>query len=256
MIVLFEGSFGEEPDCDGVIVLPDVSAPPLEGLFHEADFDTAGVRKFPSDADEGAVLVEVVPGHVVTEVEEDFVPDGNVPAAVAAERDGGAQEVADAVLVAPVGHGPIAQAVGWSEFADEALLETEAVGPFEAEPLPGDGDLFPEAVFREVIGSGVVTVGVGSDAGIACREGDVRVERVVDAGTDEELLPVAAEVGAPHLGLKVDAPRGFPEGVITNIVHPEVAIGIEDGSSVCGRRQREGRGGDERGGRFHQDLRG
>ncbi len=97
-----EGPGGHEPDAGGVVGLPLVAAPALDGLLHEADLEARGGRDFVSDANEGTVLIEVVFEDVAAKVQKDFVPEGEVGFLVRRERDAGAQHVADAVFHAPV----------------------------------------------------------------------------------------------------------------------------------------------------------
>jgi hypothetical protein len=49
---------------------------------------------------------------------------------------------------------------------------------------------------------------------------------VVDAGADEELLPLVTEIGTAILDFEVKAPGGVAEGVIADVVEPEVGVGV------------------------------
>lgn len=106
------------------------------------------------------------------------------------------------------------------------MFETEALGPVEAEKLEVVLDLLPSAVFGELGGGGEVSVGVSADVGPASADADGGADLVVDAGADEELLPFVPEVGTAILDFEVESPRGVAEGVIPDVVEPEVAVGV------------------------------
>ena len=140
MIVLFEGPFGEEPGGDGVVVFVDDAAAALEGLFHEADFEAGGVGEFAADADEGAVLVEVIAVDVVAEVDEELSAAG-VGEPGFGERDHAAGVAGLDGIVLDVGGAPCGGDFGISvdtELAHEAFDDAE------------EGDVGEEAVFGEI----------------------------------------------------------------------------------------------------------
>ncbi len=100
------------------------------------------------------------------------------------------------------------------------------MGPFEAEEFEVVLDLLPGAVFGEFGESGVVAIGVGTDVGPAGADADGGADLVVDAGADEELLPLVTEVGTSILDFEVESPRAVAEWVITDVVEPEVGVGV------------------------------
>lgn len=223
---LAKGPFGHEPDGDGVVVFADGAATATDCLFHVADFEAGGGGEFLADADEGPVLVEVIAIDVAAEVEEDFVPECDVGFAGIGQRNGGAEHVADAVFVAPVGEVVVVAAGGFGHFTDPTLLEAEALGPVEADELEGMLDLLPSAVFGELGECGVVAIGIGADVGPAGADGDGGADLVIDAGADKELLPFVTEIGAAILDFEMEPPGAVAKGVVADIVEPEVAVGV------------------------------
>jgi hypothetical protein len=87
--------------------------------------------------------------------------------------------------------------------------------------------LLPGAVFGEFGESGVVAIGIGADVGPAGTDADGGADLIVDAWADEELLPLVSEIGAAILDFEVESPGGVAEGVIADVVEPEVGIGVD-----------------------------
>ena len=210
-----------------MVVFADGATAAKDGLLHVADFEAGGGGEFLADADEGAVLVEVVAFDVGTEIEENFVPEGDVGFARVGQGNGGAEHVADAVFVAPVGEVVVVASGGFGHFPDPTLFEAEALGPVEAEELEVVLDLLPGAVFGEFGESRVVAIGVGADVGPTGADADGGTDLVVDAGADEELLPLIPKIGTAILDFEVESPGAVAEGVIADVVEPEVGVGVE-----------------------------
>ncbi len=210
-----------------MVVFADGATAAKDGLLHVADFEAGGGGEFLADADEGAVLVEVVAFDVATEIEKDLVPQGDVGFAGVGEGNGSSEHVADAIFVAPVGEVVVVAGGGFCHLTDPALLEAEAMGPVEAEELEVVLDLLPSAVFGEFGESGVVAIGVGADVSPASADADGGADLVVDAGADEELLPLVTEVGAAILDFEVESPGAVTEWVIADVVEPEVGVGVD-----------------------------
>ncbi len=210
-----------------MVVFADGATTAKEGLLHVADFEAGGGGEFLADADEGAVLVEVVALDVGTEIEENFVPEGDVGFARVGQGNGGAEHVADAVFVAPVGEVVVVASGGFGHLTNPALFEAEALGPVEAEELEVVLDLLPGAVFGEFGESGVVAIGVGADVGPTGADADGGTDLVVDAGADEELLPLIPEIGTAILDFEVESPGAVAEWVIADVVEPEVGVGVD-----------------------------
>ena len=103
-----------------MVVFPDVASSALDGLLHESEFDARAVTELLSDADEGAVLIEDVALYVAAKVDENFVPQGHVGAFRFGERDRCAEEISEAVFVAPVADVPVSIQLG--HFTDPSLL--------------------------------------------------------------------------------------------------------------------------------------
>ena len=223
--LFFKGPLGGDPHGEGVVVLPDRPASALEGLLQPADFQPGCRGEFAPDADEGAVLIEVIAQHVGAEVEEHFIPEREIRLLVRGQRDRRAQHVAKPVFVAEVFHLVTATTVG-TEFTDEALFEANAMLPLQAEGFVRVGDLLPDAVLWKGVEGGIVAIPEGIDVRIADRRAPGGAESVVDAGTDHDLLPVPAEIGPPELTFEMQPPRPVSDGMIPDVVEPQVAVGI------------------------------
>ncbi len=96
--------------------------------------------------------------------------------------------------------------------------------PFEAEGLPLVGELLPDAMLVELLSDGEIAIGVSFDITITGTDGECGAEGVVEARADEELLPFVTPVFTAILHLQVQTPGTVEEGVVPDVVPPEVVI--------------------------------
>jgi hypothetical protein len=228
-----------------VVVFPDlrfggVGVAFLERLLHEPEFHAGGVGQFAPHAHKRAVLIEDVAGDIGSEIHEHLVPQREVGLLVFSERHCRPQHVSKAVFVPPVLH------IGSGfHFTDPALFDAEPILPFQAERSSRVENLLPRALFGKSERSRVVSVGVGFHIRPARAETQVRIQRVVDAGPDQELLPVAPGIGPPVLNFQMQSPRAACDRVVAHVVEPKKRVVIKDiFGSDCTRREARDDGGD------------
>ena len=98
--------------------------------------------------------------------------------------------------------------------------------PIKTEGFVRNNGLFPKAMLGELRGDGDIAIRMRLDPGVTCGERQSGADRVVNAGAQEELLPVLSKIRSADLGFEMQSPRPLAERMVADVVEPEVAVGL------------------------------